>query len=190
MDTNKKIIAFVGRAGSGKDYQSSLLVEQGYHKMAFADALRKIAFTALGIDYNWGMENYDWLKQNEIIPTSHFNFRDVLEKLGTEGIRKYDDNFWAKCLVKDLEDNKYSHVCISDLRFPNEYLALWYYATTANYEFKCIFCDYKSERYQEQNNHASAALSNYFANRGFQDLQEITYEDIQEYMKSIKAPLV
>ena len=36
------IIAFVGRAGSGKDYQCKLLEKQGYTRFAFAEQIRKI----------------------------------------------------------------------------------------------------------------------------------------------------
>ena len=63
----RKVIAFAGKAGSGKDYRCSVLVKNhGYAKMAFADALRKIAFATLGISFAEGMEKYEELKRTEI----------------------------------------------------------------------------------------------------------------------------
>ena len=72
--------------------------------------------------------DYDWLKKFDCIHISDkdgdevsFNFRAFLEKLGTQGIRKYDNDFWCKCLVNTLKEKNYKKVCISDMRFINEY---------------------------------------------------------------------
>lgn len=199
----REIIAFIGRAGSGKDYQCKLLEQQGYKHLAFADALRDIAFTSLRID-NRSPEHYEDLKKRNCIqvadsfgevfyndengtldsrePTGHYlNFRKYLELLGTQGIRKYDNDFWCRCLIKTLEDNNYDKVCISDMRFLNEYNYLWDYAKENGYDFKVIFCDYHSERYQINNNHDSAKMGNWFATNGYSDLQEITKTDMEVY---------
>ena len=51
----RKIVAFAGVQGGGKDYRCQQLLKQGdYKKIAFADALRKIAFTSLGIKVDKG----------------------------------------------------------------------------------------------------------------------------------------
>ena len=183
----REIIAFIGRAGGGKDYQCNLLKEKGFEQLAFADALRDIAYTSLCISDSLNVD-YDWLKKFDCIHVSDkdgdevsFNFRVFLEKLGTQGIRKYDNDFWCKCLLKTLQDKGYKKVCISDMRFINEYNYLWNFAQANGYEFKVIFCDYHSERYQENNTHESARMGNYFATNGYKDLQEITFEDMQKY---------
>lgn len=173
----KEIVAFIGRAGAGKDYQCQKLVEQGFTKMAFADALREIAFNTLGYTYEYGMEHYDELKANEVV--NGLNFRQVLERLGTEGIRKYDNDFWVKCLVNNIKDKK---VCISDMRFYNEYAGLRQFAIDNNYKLKVILCDYKSDRYQRENPHKSARMGNYFAER-YDDLTVITDEQMEKYRK-------
>lgn len=185
----KEIIAFIGRAGSGKDYQCNLLLSKGFVKLAFADALRDIAFTSLGINNGFGNVNYDWFKASDCISVtypygteeSNFNFRKFLELLGTQGIRKYDNDFWCRCLIKTLEDKKYDKVCISDMRFVNEYNYLWNYSKENNYDFKVIFCDYHSDRYQTNNKHQSALMGNWFATNGYSDLQEITKTDMEVY---------
>ncbi len=180
-NTMKKVIAFTGRAGSGKDYQCSLLSEQGYKTAAFADALRRILFKTLGIDYEQGMLHYDELKTQKLI--NNLTLRDMLERLGTEGIRAYDPDFWINCLIKQVNDNP-DCTCVSDLRFANEFISLHNFCKENDIEFTCIFCDYKSDRYQETNDHPSAALSNWLATSGYVDQQEIKMEDILAYVKA------
>lgn len=192
----KKIIAFTGRAGSGKDYQCNLLKD--YKKLSFADALRDIAFSALNIPKNVGTSYYDQLKvqncidvevwsdsrRSKLIYQDDINFRQFLEFLGTQGIRKYDNDFWCRCLVKQINDCNYDKICISDLRFINEYEYLNDFCEQNNYDFKVIFCDYHSDRYQNNNDHESAKMSNYFAENGYKDLQELTFDDMQLFKDS------
>ena len=46
----REVIAFIGRQGSGKSYQSNKLVsERGFKKLSFADPLREIAFNVIGM---------------------------------------------------------------------------------------------------------------------------------------------
>lgn len=189
-DNNKKeVVAFIGRAGSGKDYQCQLLTEQGYKKVAFADALRDIAFQCIDLDEQEGMIFYDYLKANDCIEVRlpddyrRFNFRHFLEVLGTQGIRNYDDNFWCRCLIKTLDESiaKYNKFCISDMRFINEYNFLKDWCSKNNFNFRVIFCNYRSDRYQDNNKHASAKMGNYFAEHGYKDLAEISDIDMQQY---------
>ena len=189
-------MAFAGVQGSGKDYRCQQLLKQGnYKKMAFADALRKIAFTSLGIKVDKGLENYEWMKANGCIRTTledgsdvTINFRKFLEFMGTEGIRSYDNDFWCKCLIKDIDNtDEKLNICISDLRFYNEYKYLKEYCDKKGYEFSFIFCDYRSERYQDFNPHASARLGNFLKEIGYADGDEIKDDDMQIYIESMDA---
>ena len=185
QNESNQIIAFIGRAGSGKDYQCNLLQDKGFVKLAFADALRDIAFSSFDIPYEFGMERYEEMKANEEcikVKTQdslhQISFRKFLELLGTQGIRKYDNDFWCRALVKTIKNKHYKKVCISDMRFLNEYKYLKQFVEENDYEFKVIFCNYCSPRYQLNNNHESARLANYFADHNYKDLQELTLEDI------------
>lgn len=187
----KEIVAFIGRAGSGKDYQCKLLEEKGYQKVALADALRDIAYNSLGINSSMNVD-YDWLKSNDCIYVYDkdddyikFNFRYFLEHLGTQGIRKYDNDFWCRALIKTLEEKKYKKVCISDMRFINEYEYLKRFAEENGYEFKVVFCNYRSDRYQDSNTHESARLSNYFCTHGYTDLEELSDRDFEMAKKDL-----
>lgn len=183
----KRIVAFAGHEGSGKSYQASLLVNnKGYHKMAFADALRKILFVTLGISYERGMEQYDELKKTPIYNGQ--TLRNMLEHLGTEGIRKYDNDFWARCLIKDLSETpEDENICIEDLRFYNEYKYLKDFCDEKGYQFDFVFCDYHSDRYRADNPHPSARLANFLKEVGYSDLDAISDEDMQVYIESMDA---
>lgn len=192
----RKITAFAGVQGSGKDYRCQQLLKQGnYKKMAFADALRKIAFTSLGVKVDKGLENYEWMKANGCIRTIFedgsdvtINFRKFLEFMGTEGIRSYDNDFWCKCLIKDIDNtDEKLNICISDLRFYNEYKYLKEYCDKKGYEFSFIFCDYHSDRYDPFNTHASARLANFLKEIGYADGDEIKDDDMQIYIESMDA---
>ena len=169
----RQIIAFLGRAGSGKDYQCSLLQKKGYKKLAFADILREMACQTLGLDYDWAMQNYDLLKKTELYNGQ--NFRNILENLGSS-IRKYDKDFFAKGVVKKILLDPHDKFCISDLRYANEALALDNAFGFDKLSF--IFCDYRSDRYQEINNHESAHLANTLCEKGYKDLQQLSLIDI------------
>ena len=194
----KSIISFIGRAGSGKGYQCSLLQKDNYVKLSFADALRDIAYTSLAINDrtaehydnlklkncievidSWGTSESDKLTNNP--STGHYlNFREFLQLLGTEGIRKYDNNFWTMCLIKTIQDYNLDKVCIDDMRFANEFRLIKEFAEKNNYEFKCYFCDYHSFRYQNDDNHESAKLSNNLVKLNYKDLQLLTLDDIEK----------
>lgn len=187
----RKIVAFVGRAGSGKDYQCSLLTEKGYRKVAFADALRDIAFSCFDIPYEFGMQRYEEMKAKEDCikvltedSLHELNFRQFLEYLGTQGIRKYDNDFWCNCLIKTLKETT-DNICISDMRFINEYDKLKQFAEENDYELKVIFCDYPSGRYQTNNKHESARMGNYFAECGYKDLSVLTERDMNKFRQSL-----
>ena len=60
--SNQEVIAFLGRQGSGKNYQSDRLIKTGYKKLSFADPLRKMACKVIGIDYEKAMRKYDELQ--------------------------------------------------------------------------------------------------------------------------------
>ena len=60
----RKVIAFIGVEGSGKDFSCQrLLMTKGFEKMAFADCLRDVAFQTIGIPYKYGIQKYEELKK-------------------------------------------------------------------------------------------------------------------------------
>ena len=174
----RKVIAFCGFEQSGKDYSAQrLMMTKGFKKAAFANALRKIAFGVIGIPFEEGMKNYEELKQTDLI--NGLTFRNILENLGSE-IRKYDKDFWARTVltyINSCPDN----ICISDLRYPNEYWVLKEYCKKNKIDFKLVFCDYKSAKYRDDNPHESARFAAYLKGLGYTDQEYVDEADIVAY---------
>ena len=176
----RRVIAFCGFEQSGKDYSCQrLLMTKGFEKVAFADALRESAFKILGIPYEEGMSKYNELKETKIV--NELTFRNILENLGS-AIRTYDKDFWARAVVNSIK-NSVKNICISDLRYPNEYRVVKEYCDLNNIGFKLIFCDYKSPKYNSNNPHESAKMAKYLKGLGYTDQDEVRDEDMKIYEK-------
>lgn len=175
----REIIAFVGRAGSGKDFQSNLLVDRGFKKVSFADPLREVIRNCLGMKKERFIQNYENYKNTYLFENQ--TLRNMLENTGSS-LRIYDGQFFVRALINTIYKDNYrdENICISDLRYINEYTALAMKAVEEGDSFKCIFCDYHSPRYQAENNHSSAWLSNLLVKLKYKDLQEVKLEEIEE----------
>ena len=180
----RKVIAFCGFEQSGKDYSCRILMDtRGFKKVAFADALREIAFKMLGMTVEEGMSKYEDLKTNPIY--GDLTFRNMLENLGSS-IRRYDRNFWAKTvLVKIVESTE--NICISDLRYANEYKLVKQFCQDHGMEFRLVFCDYHSEKYNDKNPHESARLARYLKDVGYKDQQYVLEADIDAYIAQLNG---
>ena len=180
----RKVIAFCGFEQSGKDYSCRILMEtRGFKKVAFADALREVAFKTLGMTMEDGMKNYENLKSNPIY--GNLTFRNILENLGS-AIRRYDRNFWAKTvLVKLIECT--DNICISDLRYANEYKVVSQFCRERGIEFKLVFCDYHSEKYNDKNPHESARFAKYLKDLGYKDQEYVSEVDVNAYIASLNG---
>lgn len=174
----RKVIAFCGFEQSGKDYSCKrLITTKGFEKVAFADALREVSFKLLGYSVEEGMKHYEDLKKSPIY--NGLTFRNILENLGS-AIRKYDRNFWAKTVLVRIKQTS-KNICISDLRYPNEYIVLKSFCDKNDIDFKLIFCDYKSPGYNDKNPHESAQLARYLKDLGYKDQEIVDENDILNY---------
>lgn len=174
----RKVIAFCGFEQSGKDYSAKrLMLTRKFKKLAFADVLRDVAFNTIGLSYNDGMAKYEELKQTNLI--DNLTFRNILENLGS-AVRKYDKDFWARAVVKCIS-SCVDNICISDLRYTNEYWVVKKYCDENEINFKLVFCDYKSPNYRDDNPHESAQFARYLKDLGYEDQEYVREEDILRY---------
>lgn len=131
-----RIIMLSGKAGAGKDLAGSILVAMGHTRVAFADALKKVA--AELYNYPEGTFHDRGLKDRrvpfscnpetgEMIPGKieddkhdivEVSPRDLAIQVGAIG-RELDPDIWVK-----LADIPQSNVVVTDWRFPNEHAAL------------------------------------------------------------------
>lgn len=110
-----KIITVSAKAQHGKDYTANLLKDKleslGYSVLIchYADLLKYICKQFFGWDG----------KKNE-------EGRTLLQKVGTEGVRKVFPNYWVDFIktILALFPDEWDYVIIPDTRFPNEIEAL------------------------------------------------------------------
>ena len=121
------IIGINGKIGTGKDTLASYYVENfGFKRLAFADAVKKIAAMTLGPHFS--LENCvemdktsrSWRDQPyQVTPEFSISPREAWQKIGTDAMR---NTVWKDVWLNafDLQiDPKYNYV-VPDLRFPNE----------------------------------------------------------------------
>lgn len=126
------LIALTGQQRAGKDSVADRLVERhGFTKISFAAPLKQALRATdpwIGFHPNHpgqlvrlsealANESEDAIKQ--LFP----EYRRLLEKLGTEGIRAIDDEFWVNAALAKIDDVSGRYV-FPDARFQNEVTAL------------------------------------------------------------------
>ena len=163
----KKIIAFCGVIGSGKDYEANKYIDQEYKLINFADALKKILFKTLKI------KNIDHQKY-ELFKDSHWNSvgmfpsvtgRDLLQ-LGNHVRHIIDEDIWVNAWEKLIQNE--SLIVTSDCRYLNEAKRI----ITLGGEI--FFCNYKSLKYNSKTNFESERLSQELLKKGYQHGDNLT----------------
>lgn len=128
-----RLIGLTGRKRSGKDTFAQALVEVGFRQVAFADPLRQ---AVAGLDpivgfeervdefgfrvvepirFRTAVERYGYEEAKDRFP----EVRLVLQRFGTEGIRRIDPGFWMR-LARERILASETPLVFTDCRFPNE----------------------------------------------------------------------
>lgn len=199
-----EIISFLGVVGSGKNYNANKLVkDKGFVHIDFKDSLLEMCSDLVGFDIS---ADYDWFKSHLVgmrrpgnrlaeaychtdtreMQSRHEGLltgRTLLQRLGTEVMRKRDSEYWTNQfhLKVDVLMANEKNVVNSDCRFPNEVEAV-----RASGDFKFIFCDYKSPRYDASMVHESEFLAQGLILVGLKDGDEIEtshFTQAEEIMK-------
>ena len=187
------IISYIGVIGSGKDYNTDMRVDRdGYVRVDFKDELLNLASDIAGYDVR---KDYEWFKKAIVgvkRPANKFmelylmtdmltiiaqhpdtmTGRRLLTRLGTEGMRKRDPEYWVKYFIKAARAHLGNGKSVSnaDCRFLNEVSAV----KKIGVESKFVFCDYHSERYDPTFPHESERMAQVLLKIGLKDGQEIT----------------
>ncbi len=137
------IIGFSGRMRSGKGELSDICVKHGYTRLYYALPLKtlcakilKISIDELNmlknknkrIDYILTDYDYEIMSKDTKIPINAFfdfldgvrieTVRDMLQLIGTDVIRRYNENWHVNKIRQMIEEDK--NYVIDDVRFPNE----------------------------------------------------------------------
>ncbi len=134
-----KVIGLIGFAQVGKDTFAQALVEEGYQRRAFADALRSVLYglnpmvdcfdvqkhhAVPKVNRVWSVQKlvdkHGWeFAKAEGPPWSEYTVRKYLQRLGTEGGREVlGDNVWVDAVLDHLVPGQ--RYVVTDVRFPNE----------------------------------------------------------------------
>ncbi|MDR6794347.1 hypothetical protein J2X12_002916 [Pseudarthrobacter oxydans] len=129
------LICLTGAARAGKDSVADRLVERhGFTKISFAAPLKQ---ALRATDPILGFHPY---KPGELVRLSEAlanetedaikqlfpEYRRLLEKLGTEGIRAIDDEFWVREAFNRAGQSGNNRIVFPDARFSNEVDAVRY----------------------------------------------------------------
>jgi hypothetical protein len=125
------VVGLTGRKQAGKDTVAIHLIQQyGFQRFAFADAIREMVHTLnpiIVVGENGhgtaaGLKVSDFLEVGwtpEQLKKAFPIYREFLQKLGTECVRKYSEDFWVNIVLDQMTDDNARYV-ITDTRFPNE----------------------------------------------------------------------
>lgn len=142
-----KVIELCGKAGVGKDTFGNELITQlenrGYTcvRIAFADRLKEIC-----------KYYFHWDGQKDT------KGRDLLQKIGTDVFRNYDEDFWVREVCQFLmvcqSYSLFDYVIITDARFPNEITKLKEYGFDVM-AFRILRNNFVSKLNTEEQKHKS-----------------------------------
>jgi len=173
-----KILTISAKAQHGKDYTAKLLKEEleRYGRRVlichYADLLKYICKTFFGWDGNKDEKG-----------------RTLLQKVGTEGVRSKNPNYWVDFIKSILRffPREWDYVIIPDTRFPNEIESL-----KTEYDVMCIHVvrpGFENNLTEKQRNHPSeTALDDYkfdyeIINNGTLDGMRNEVKQLIDYMK-------
>lgn len=119
MTNKKKLIAFTGKARSGKDTAGAYLsMKMGFHRMAFADPLKAAMAATFGVSV---VEFHDDELKDEVHPLWGMSRRYMLQQ-GADALReKFGQDLYIKRWMNSyipLADQE--HVVVTDVRSDRE----------------------------------------------------------------------
>lgn len=116
------VVAFCGQKFHGKDTAAKALIERyGFVRVSFADGLKQVIATALRVPV---AQLEDPAFKETIHEPSGKTYRWWLQQAGTEWFRSGWDAVWVDWWRREIEEKRYAKVVTTDLRFPNEWVAL------------------------------------------------------------------
>lgn len=119
------IVGLCGDIGSGKTTVSKHLVTLGFVPRSFAGPLKRGVAAMLGVGVDM-LSNQEF-KKGQVYPGGP-TYRQVLERIGTEGGRGLAEDFWVRISMDHVDrlllKEPDTDFVFDDLRFPNEFAAV------------------------------------------------------------------
>ena len=141
------LIGFTGRKGSGKDTSAYLTSEilDIRDMFAFADPLKTLIHGIFLKDMN--VRDIEELKRSSEIVTADLTLRELYIAVG-QGIKKIaGDDVYIKKMLENIDlTHCRASVIVTDVRLPEEKIALQEYAIKNGMDFTLIRVDYKNNQ--------------------------------------------
>lgn len=146
----RKIIAYIGFEGSGKDYLTSkaLALNENSTRIGFSDGVRRATFKHCGVQPKYGKEYNKW--KEEVMSKFGKTGREMLLQVG-EGLRIGTPHVWSQKWYFTATWSCRDVIVVNDCRFGHEALAIIELANIWDAEVEFIFCNFKSPRYKVSN---------------------------------------
>lgn len=120
----RKIVAFTGLKGSGKDTAAMFFCKQfpSTRQVAFADPIKQFVMSLFNLS---SVSEYDTFKRGYLNYNGRgeVSGRHVVREIGML-MRNYDMNQFTQYVEGQLDDHPNTTFCITDLRFYNEVVML------------------------------------------------------------------
>lgn len=171
------IIGLAGKKRCGKDTAAKWYTANGFKRIAFADAMKRILYPTFG----WEDPIYDNELKDEIDPMWGFSPRRALQLFGTEFGRKLDANLWVKLTAKYICDSPWANWVIPDVRFENEASYIRQHGVLIH----VTRCDAE----QEVDEHASECGVVFDKHRDFLLWNDSTIESLHKRMEVLNAEI-
>lgn len=147
-----KVVLISGKAQSGKDTSANILkeiMERDNKKVLiahYADLLKYICKTF-----------FDWDGNKDE------NGRTLLQKVGTDTIRKLNPDYWVNFLAEFISmfENEWDYIIIPDTRFPNEIDLMKHYEYDV-FSLRVNRIDFDSDLTDVQKEHLSETALDYY----------------------------
>ena len=200
-----QIAAYMGVIGSGKDYQAKNIMKTcpgDWVQIDFKDALIDMCEDIVGFpiraryeefkEYIIGFQHPNAALAGTLQRDSQLVFskqcvkdypqamtgRRLLQRVGTDAMRKRDPDYWAAAwaqkAVTAIQAGK--SVSVGDCRFHNEMQIVEELSEQLQISGTITFCDYHSKRYDATSAHESERLAQWILAAGVKDLEQITYQ--------------
>lgn len=123
------LIAFHGKAGSGKSTAATILNRVfGHVDTSFAEPLKRATMIKFGLS-EWHVFTDEG--KRTYLPEYGATVREILQKEGTDYVKPFwGEDFWVRRwsqALQSLAERKVPNVTVSDLRFPDEAEAVVFY---------------------------------------------------------------
>lgn len=158
----KKIILICGVVGSGKDYYFNLYKrthpDKNVHKLKFSNSLIGMAERDFGIILDTP-EKYEEFKLKN---------RRYLQYKSEEVKQRWGIDYFAKAELENISKiGPDDTAIITDFRFPYEIKTILDGTNDKDTEIYVIFCNYHSERYNDETFHISEMMAQGMIENGF-----------------------